>query len=376
MSAACQMPGGAPVSGPLAPTVPISVVVLNWNNHADTRRCLDSLRAASPTVARVLVVDNASRDDSLRRIREWARDAAVTFAEIAPGEPLTARAEDGWLTLVRSPENRGFAGGNNVGMRALLALPDVAHIFLLNNDATVAPDYFCELWRAVEAAPHYGLLSGTTYYQAEPERVWYAGGVERPARALFQHCHVVPPGDGPYPTEFVCGCTMLISRRAAMTLGPLAEAYFPGYGEDCEYSRRARGAGLAVLYAPRARAYHKIGGTFGASDRTLYLFYRHRGYYVRRNMRGRERATALAYLLVTKPARALANLARGRGADAWAVLAGTAAGLLRRDALRESRWSDYAASGSEAGAGDIPGSKASSARRSEASSTERHASAP
>jgi len=67
-----------------------------------------------------------------------------------------------------------------------------------------------------------------------------------------------------------------------------------------------------------------------------YLLARHRPFYVRRNLRGLTRAAAIAYLLATKPARAAAELLRGRPAMARAVLVGTLSGLLSPDARRET----------------------------------------
>jgi GT2 family glycosyltransferase len=132
---------------------------------------------------------------------------------------------------------------------------------------------------------------------------------------------------------------MVISRRAWQVLGPLPECYFI-YLEDAEYSWRAREAGLPVLYAPMAVAYHAVGAAVRrsyANARVAYWNARHRALFVRRNLRGWTRRGALGYLVVTKPGRALVEVLRGRPAVGWAVLRGTAEGLLSKDGKLEVR---------------------------------------
>jgi GT2 family glycosyltransferase len=103
--------------------------------------------------------------------------------------------------------------------------------------------------------------------------------------------------------------------------------------EDAEYSWRVQRAGLELIYAPRAIVYHKVGTTFGARDASTLTAYhqsRHRMYFARRNLRGTIRAAALAYMLITKPGRALIDLCQGRRAIGGATVRGMWAGLTTR----------------------------------------------
>jgi GT2 family glycosyltransferase len=111
--------------------------------------------------------------------------------------------------------------------------------------------------------------------------------------------------------------------------------YFPLYVEDVEYSYRALRLGVAVRYAPAPVLYHKVSATLGrasVSPRTMYLWVKHRAYFVRRNLTGASRLFAWGYLAVTKAGRAAVELLRGRPAMASAVLRGAIAGLLGRGA--------------------------------------------
>ncbi len=301
----------ASIVQPVTPSV--GVVVLNWNGWRDTVACLDSLAGAVPGPARVVVVDNGSTDDSVARLEERRTDN---------GKRTT-------FELLVSPTNLGFAGGNNLGLKQLKQDASLTHFLLLNNDATVAPDYFAELDSALRAFPDAGLLSGTIYQAAGP--VWYAGGRIVPWRGTVSHGTRVPASPEPRPTGFVSGCAMVISRAALERLGPLPVCYQPMYWEDAEYSLRAARAGLPVVYAPGVAAHHRVTGSATTLPRRveyLYAWHRNRGWFVRRNLTGWALGAALAYLVVGKAVHGAWRALTGKPRDGWAMVGGTAAGLV------------------------------------------------
>lgn len=296
------------------------VVVLNWNGADDTIACLESLAQASPRADRVVVVDNGSTDDSMSRIRLWAQDRG-----------LDTNKSTGWLVFIEAGKNRGFAGGNNLGIRFLYEQTDVSHVLLLNNDATIASDFFTHIADALVTHPHMGLVTGTIYEDPAREKVWYAGAREIPSRALVKHKLDVPGSIDPVATDFVTGCAMVMSRELIDEIGYLAECYFPLYWEDGEYSFRSRKAGFPVMYAPAAKVYHKVGATVGAAKQSPVVARcqnRLRVFYVRRNYRGLNRVIALSYLAVTKPGRALVEVLSGRPRIGLAIIGGTVSGFV------------------------------------------------
>lgn len=299
-----------------ATRLPIGVVVVNWNGYSDTVACLESLLAAEPGPARVVVVDNASADGSAAELSRW-----IAHADCATPPRLT---------LLSSDTNRGFAGANNLGIASLDPDRGIGHFLLLNNDATVRADFFAELSRALHDVPDAGIVGTTIIEAGVSQRVWYAGGRFVPLRALALHLLEVPQDCTAVLTEFVTGCAMLVSRPAWTLLGPLPECYFM-YLEDAEYSHRACAAGLPVMYAPRAVAYHVVGATVGRAvpvPQVAFWKTRSRALFVRRNLAGWHRWGALLYLLATKPGRALWETLAGRPALGWAVVRGTLEGLL------------------------------------------------
>ena len=137
----------------------VGVVVVNWNGLADTVACLNSLGAAHPRPARVIVVDNGSTDGSLERLRASGAN---------PG-----------LSIIAAGANRGFSGANNLGLAALARDPTITHFLLLNNDATVHPDFFAQISRTIAAVPGAGIVGNEgVELVGVGEGVWPTGSVE------------------------------------------------------------------------------------------------------------------------------------------------------------------------------------------------------
>ena len=229
-------------------------VVLNWNGRDDTLSCLDSLQALDEGDVAVICVDNGSTDGSVQAIR-------AAFPQVE---------------LIEAGANLGYAGGNNLGMRRALE-HGAEWVVLVNNDATVAPDVIGGFAAAARARPDAGLLAGTVLFADRADVIWFAGqrvnlglgysgrprGYGQPLTAEFEQ--VVDTGRG-------VGALMAISRAALEQVGLFDEGLF-AYVEDVDLSIRIRRAGLAVVVAPRARAWHRVSASTGgeaASTHTLY----------------------------------------------------------------------------------------------------------
>jgi GT2 family glycosyltransferase len=277
-----------------------------------------------------VLVDDASTDDAVAQITRWSAANSIAAAVIGVDETPEPGRERPWLTVVASRVNAGFVDTCNIGLRYIAERTDAPYVLLLNNDAAVSPTYFAELASAVAARPDAGLFSGTIY-EWDRSTVWYAGARFNPLRALATHDLVLPDSGDPQSTGYICGCTMLISRQVLEKVGLLAECFRPCYVEDVDYSLRVHAAGFPVLYAPRAICYHRVGTSLGRasqSPRTVFSVNRNRAFTLRRNYRGWRRAVGVMYLGVTKPGRALLELAKGRPRIAMSVVSGMLTGLL------------------------------------------------
>ncbi|MEO7366861.1 MAG: glycosyltransferase family 2 protein [Gemmatimonadaceae bacterium] len=294
------------------------VVVLNWNNADETMSCLAALISATPPPQSIVIVDNGSADDSLKRIERWCASSA----------------DHSRLQVIDAGANLGFAGGTNLGIERLMGDGDISHIVLLNNDATVSPRFFADVEDAVGQVVDDCVIGPTIFEDPNRSKVWYAGAVEIPARALVQHTLQLPKTKEPRATDFISGCAMVISRGVIEKIGGLAECFFPAYFEDGDFCHRASRAGFQLIYAPKPVVYHKVGATVSTATLANSLEYsknRLRVIYVRRNYTGARKIIALGYLAFTKPGRFLAEVATGNSRHGWAVLSGATSGFLTRD---------------------------------------------
>ncbi|MGC5009315.1 glycosyltransferase [Streptosporangium sp. DT93] len=217
--------------------------------------CLRSLEAALAGAgpARVIVVDNASPDDTVERVRRAAPDAEI----------------------VQTGRNGGFAAGVNAGIAAAAG----CDVLVLNPDIRLAPGALLPLRRALAlpgtgiAAPrltsetgelHLSLRRRPTVTRALGEALL---GGNRAGRTPALGELVVDPAayDRPQTADWVTGAAWLVSRACLDALGPLDERYFL-YSEETEYMLRAGWAGFAIRYEPASRAVH-LGGEQSVSSR-------------------------------------------------------------------------------------------------------------
>jgi GT2 family glycosyltransferase len=219
----------------------IAAVVVHFGSPAETIGAVASLLNSSQPVS-VVVVNNGSASQATEIHR--------------------AVDENGWtdqVTVVGAGQNRGFAGGVNEGVRHALA-GSPQYVFLLNNDARVAPDTLDRLVQASRADPAFGVLSALVRYADWPDLVWSAGGrwsrwlgsLREVRLTTSEHLQTV------VDVDVVAGCAMLIPRSTIDRIGLLDERYFMYY-EDSDYCLRARAAGLKVGVVPSANCYHRVG---------------------------------------------------------------------------------------------------------------------
>ena len=269
------------------------VLLVNWNGWTDTVECLESLFRCEYPNLKVIVCDNGSSDDSLSRLREWAQ--GKSSSPPVPGSPLkelvsqktTAKpvsfveydrdeAEEGGdssadpeLVLIDTGANLGFAGGNNVGLRYLLARADFDYVWLLNNDTVAEPHALTSLVERMEKSSEIGICGSTLLHYETPDKVqarggaWYCKWVGLP-------WHLGQLGDAAQKVNidqverwmtYVLGASMFVSRQFLEDVGLMNEEYFLYY-EELDWAFRGRGK-FSFAYAPDSIVYHKVGRSVG-----------------------------------------------------------------------------------------------------------------
>lgn len=236
----------------------IGVLAVTWNRKRDVLECIESvLRSAYPRLA-VYVVDNASTDGSSQAIAEKYPDVHV----------------------IRSGENLGFAGGNNLGMARMLG-DGVEAVFLINDDAVVAEDTLGHLAGGV-GDPSAGALAPKVLVYGERSVIWSAGGRIDPSTGVSvqRHYGEIDRGQADKAAEidYAVGCAMLVKADVIRRVGFMDPRYFTYY-EEADWCRRIRRAGYRIAYVPQSRVWHKVAGEDGRNN-AAYYFSRNRLLYL------------------------------------------------------------------------------------------------
>ncbi len=233
----------------------LAVVIVNWKVPDLLRACLQALYSqleGAGLGAEVWVVDNASGDGSVDMVR----------------------AEFPQARLIASQENLGFAGGNNLALRRILAQPEPPrHVLLLNPDAEVQPGALRALLDFMDRTPRAGVAGAQLAYGdgrfqhgafefpglwqividlwPVPARLWESRLNGRYPRAWYQ-------ADEPFPIGHPLGAAMLVRRQTIQEVGLLDEG-FHMYCEEIDWCWRIQRAGWDIYCVPRARVIHHAG---------------------------------------------------------------------------------------------------------------------
>jgi N-acetylglucosaminyl-diphospho-decaprenol L-rhamnosyltransferase len=246
------------------PSVRLWVVIVNYQTASLTLDGLASLVAEYQRglEMRVVVVDNASGDDSLAVLQQG----------------LTALQNPVWIQVEAMPKNGGFAYGNNVVLRQAMAAnapPD--YILLLNPDAAVREGAIAPLIQFLDDHPQVGLVGsrledpdGTPQTSAfrfpsiwsELDHGLRLGVVSR----LIQHRRLAMPlVMEPCLSDWLAGASLMIRREVLSSAGLFDEDYFL-YFEEVDFCHRAQQAGWECWYVPESRVVHLVGQSTGVTD--------------------------------------------------------------------------------------------------------------
>jgi GT2 family glycosyltransferase len=232
----------------------VMAVVVNWNGASVIEACLRTLAASRYENLGVILVDNASTDDSVRMVRD-------AFPSV---------------DIRETGRNLGYAAGANHGLRAARET-GADFILLLNNDVEIAPDAVSELVRAAEERPRALLLGPKIYYHSEPDVIWSAGGEISFWSGHIRHLGIRERDTGQYDVEravdYLTGCALLLPVRTLEVIGCLDETYYM-YNEDTDWSTRAVRSGGEVLYVPTARLWHKVSTSSGGGLTAYKIYHR------------------------------------------------------------------------------------------------------
>lgn len=254
--------------------VDISIITINYNGLEDTCALIESIPFNENM--EVIVVDNASKN--------------------LEAEAIIKRYPQ--VKVIRSERNLGFAGGNNLGIKAAQG----KYLFLINNDTIFKEFNIQSLINRMESSSEIGIVCPKMRFAWDNNPIQYTGytplsriTVRNRAIGFGENDH--GQYDTAHPTPYAHGAAMLIRRDAIDKVGLMPECYFLYY-EELDWSMMFTRAGYQIWYEPTCTIYHKESQATGQNSplRTYYLT-RNRLLLVRRNPQSFNKPLAYLYLI-------------------------------------------------------------------------------
>jgi len=288
-------------------TYDVSTVIVNYNTREDTAQSISTLRATTAATVQTIVVDNGSSDGSIAALREQFPD----------------------ITVIDAGANLGFAAGVNRGAR----MAESPWVLLLNPDVVVLPGAIDALLAFATAHPEHGVYGGRTLRPdgtTDPSSCWgamslwsltcFATGLS----TLFRRSVLFDPEslgrwerDTVREVPVITGCLLLVSRQNWELLGGMDERFFL-YGEDADFSARARARGLRPVIVPDAAIIHAVGGSTASSGRKMSMVMAGKATVLLTSWHPVAARIGIALLQAGTALRALPGLLRRRDGGRWA----------------------------------------------------------
>ncbi len=252
----------------------LSIITVNYNGLKDTCALIETIPFND--TMEMIVVDNASNND----------------------EAIIIQNKYPQVHVVRSDRNLGFAGGNNLGIKASKG----EYLFFVNND-TIFKDFNVQtLISRLESSHRIAMVCPKIRFAWGSNPIQFAGYT--PLSPITVRNKAIGCGeedrgqyDEPHPTPYAHGAAMLVKREAIEKVGLMPECYFLYY-EELDWSMMMTRAGYEIWYDPACTIYHKESQATGQNSplRTYYIT-RNRLLLVKRNIKGLKKYIAYCYLL-------------------------------------------------------------------------------
>ena len=256
--------------------IEISIITINYNGLNDTCALIETI--PNNDKLEVIVVDNASQNQE--------------------AEADTISEKYLHVKVIKSEKNLGFAGGNNLGIKAAQG----KYLFFINNDTIFKEFNVQALINRLESSPSIGVVCPKIRFAWGSNPIQFTGYT--PLSKITVRNQSIGFGeedkgqyDAPHPTPYAHGAAMLIKREAIEKTGLMPECFFLYY-EELDWSMMFTRAGYQIWYEPQCTIYHKESQSTGQNSplRTYYIV-RNRLLLVKRNWDGLTKYVTYAYLI-------------------------------------------------------------------------------
>lgn len=256
--------------------VELSIITVNYNGLNDTCALIDTIPFDEYSLE-VIVVDNASKED----------EASV----ISKRYPQ--------VKVVRSDKNLGFAGGNNLGIKAAQG----NYLFFINNDTLLPSSNIQSLIDRLKSSEKIGVVCPKIRFTWGDNPIQFAGYT--PLSKITMRNRAIGFGekdggqyDEAHPTPYAHGAAMMVKREVIEKAGMMPEDYFLYY-EELDWSMMIRRAGFIIWYEPEFTVFHKESQATGQNSplRTYYVT-RNRLLFAQRNILTQKKYLTYIYLIL------------------------------------------------------------------------------
>lgn len=255
--------------------VKVSIITVNYNGYDDTCALIESIPLNDKSLE-VIVVDNASRINEAEKI--------------SAKYPL--------VKTIRSEQNLGFAGGNNLGIKE--ASGD--YLFFINNDTYLKDFNISALIDKLNSSDEIGMVCPKIRFAWENNPIQYAGytplsRITLRNKAIGYNEQDKGQHNEAHPTPYAHGAAMMAKRKAIEKVGVMPECYFLYY-EELDWSMMFRRAGFQIWYEPACTVFHKESRSTGVnSPLKAYYITRNRLLFISRNEKSNIRFASYIYII-------------------------------------------------------------------------------
>lgn len=266
-------------------TVPsVTIILLNWNGYEDTIEALESLYHINYPNYNVIVVDNASSNDSIEKIEQYAggnlefssdytsythdevKLIKLSEDELDHSVNYTSTPDRRSCLLIENHDNYGFAKGNNIAIEYTLKYDQPDYILLLNNDTIVDENFLTYMVNVAEEDKQIALLGPKFYYydyNGSHNTIWCIGSVVDLEHYPGHHSIMDEPENYDInqkiiECDWISGAGMLMRTSAIKKSGYLDTDFFFGC-EDVDLAVRLKNLNYKIVTVSDAIIWHKVG---------------------------------------------------------------------------------------------------------------------
>lgn len=234
----------------------VSIVIAVWNGEKYLNECISSLFNQSYKNLEIIIVDNASKDNSVKLVKE-------NFPSVQ---------------VIQNSENLGFAEGTNLGI--LRAKGELVALF--NQDAVAEKNWLANLMKAIEYSDNIAAVAGKVYFYGDEHGKNAISSTWSRINPYTGHAYNFNGDEPKSKVDCLTGCAMLVRKKVIDEIGLMDPGYFM-YFDETDWCARMIRAGYDLVYIPDATVRHVVSASLGEGSQKLYYLNRSRIRFVLKN---------------------------------------------------------------------------------------------